>query len=129
MYKAGWKGGRWSAICDRCGFRFHSDELIKEWDGLRVCKPCWEPRHPQDLIRIKPEKVAPPWTRPEHEDNFLYVCSLWGAGAYADLAEADCARADNVFFTYDYLLELQGSFLLYLDEDPLYLFDSELGYE
>lgn len=104
MYKAGWKSGRWSAICDRCGFRFHSDELIKEWDGLRVCRPCLEPRHPQDLIRIKSERVVPPWTRPESEDTFQFICSLQTASGYADLAAADCARADNTFFTYENLI-------------------------
>lgn len=53
-----------SAECDRCGFIYKREELIKEWTNLMVCSPCWDPRHPQDMI--KAPRVAPPlpWTRP-----------------------------------------------------------------
>lgn len=130
MSTQGWKPGRWKATCDRCGFRFHSDKLKLEWDGLRVCQPCWEPRHPQDFLKIPPETIAPPWVRPEPQDIFLYVCSLWGASAYADLAEADCARADNTTFTYDYLVDFKNEDLysmLLLGDGLLQLGDSQLG--
>lgn len=93
MPKQGWKPGRWSAICDRCGLEYNSDQLKTEWTGLMVCAPCWEPRHPQDFIRARPEKIVPPWTRPEPEDTFIYVCSIFAWGG-ADTAEADCAQAD-----------------------------------
>ena len=71
MYRKGWKPGRWSAICDRCGFRYHSDAILKEWTGLMVCNPCHDSRHPQDFIRVRSEHVVPPWTRPEPIDIFL----------------------------------------------------------
>jgi len=35
------------AICDRCGFEYRYLELRKEWNGLRVCQECYEPKHPQ----------------------------------------------------------------------------------
>lgn len=92
-YKPGWRGGRWSAICDRCGFRFHSDKIKTEWTGLKVCGSCWEPRNPQDFLRLHPEKIVPPWARPEASDSFLYICTIWAQGG-ADYAEADCAQAD-----------------------------------
>ena len=50
------KPGCWNVICDRCGFEYKSDELRKEWNGLMVCKPCWEPRHPMDLMRARQEQ-------------------------------------------------------------------------
>ena len=35
------------AICDRCGFEFPYISLQKEWNGLKVCTDCFEPKHPQ----------------------------------------------------------------------------------
>lgn len=59
--------GAWNADCDRCGFSFKNDRLKLEWTGLRVCSgpgtnDCWEPRHPQESLRGKPDRQAPPWT-------------------------------------------------------------------
>lgn len=102
-----WKPGRWSAICDVCGFRFHSDAMYKRWDGLMVCSKDFETRHPSDFIRAKKETITPPWTRPEQTDVFTTVCYLWTASSYSDLATADCATADTATFTYEYLLELK----------------------
>lgn len=130
MSTQGWKPGRWKAVCDRCGFRFHSDQLKLEWDGLRVCQPCWEPRHPQDFLKVFPDTIAPPWVRPEPQDSFLYICSLWGASGYADLAEADCARADNTTFSYSDLVIFKNEQLynyLLLGDGLLQLGDGQLG--
>lgn len=63
-----YKKGDHLAICDECGQRFYASELQKRWDGAMVCSVDWEPRHPQDLIRVRPEKGAKPWTRPEGTD-------------------------------------------------------------
>jgi hypothetical protein len=38
--------------------------LIKRWDGFMVDKDCWEPRHPQDLLRAKPDDQSVPWSSP-----------------------------------------------------------------
>jgi hypothetical protein len=103
----GWKPGRWSAICDVCGFKFHSDAMRKRWDGLMVCHKDYETRHPQEFIRPVPEKITPEWTRPEPADTFLSVCYLWEDSAYADLAAADCATADTTTYTYTFLSELK----------------------
>lgn len=67
--------GQWNAICDRCGFKFKSNQLRMEWTGLRVCdgggtNKCWEPRHPQDLVRARKDQQSVPWTRPEPADQF-----------------------------------------------------------
>jgi hypothetical protein len=61
--------GEWNAICDRCGFRHKASALMDEWTGLKVCKECWEPRHPQDLIGNPRTESPPPWTRPEPTDG------------------------------------------------------------
>jgi hypothetical protein len=73
--------GDWLAICDVCGFRFHASQLQKRWDGLMVCKEDMESRHPQDLLHVPRPEQAPPWTRPEPEDNEVtpdYVASTVG---------------------------------------------------
>lgn len=71
-----WSVGEWNALCDQCGMKRKSDQLQERWDGMMVCKPtikvgCWEPRHPQELIRPIPDNYAVPWTRPEPADQFV----------------------------------------------------------
>ena len=63
--------GKWQAICDVCGFSFLNDQLKDRWDGLKVCAKDWEPRHPQDYLRVPPERPGVPWTRPEPPDVFI----------------------------------------------------------
>lgn len=58
-------------ICDQCGFRFYLSELRKQWDGLKVCKQCFEPRHPQDRLKVRKESPPPKDPRPEREDVYL----------------------------------------------------------
>jgi len=61
--------GQWNACCDRCGIKYKSSQLRKEWTGLMVCTgpntaDCWEARHPQDRVRGVRDLQAPPWSRP-----------------------------------------------------------------
>lgn len=95
--------GTWAAICDRCGFRFPSDEITKEWQGLMVCDKCFETRHPQDFIRGVPDNPAPPWTRPEPPDEFISWCPITQISAYAGTAGAGCAQAGQTFHSFDLL--------------------------
>lgn len=40
--------GKYSrAQCDRCGFVYKYTELKTEWNNLKVCYDCFEPKHPQ----------------------------------------------------------------------------------
>ena len=63
--------GEWNALCQRCGFVHKSGHIRREWTGLMVCKECWEPRHPQEDVRSKVDKQAPPWSSPEPDDVFI----------------------------------------------------------
>lgn len=56
--------GQWNAACDRCGGTFKSRQIRTEWTGLRVCRDCWDPRHPQDFAKGKRDDQAAPWVRP-----------------------------------------------------------------
>ena len=40
-------GKRAKAICDRCGFEYKLNQLKEEWNGLKTCPTCFEPKHPQ----------------------------------------------------------------------------------
>lgn len=68
-----YKAGVWNAICDRCGFEHKSDQLRSEWTGLMVCGPCYETRHPQDLLRVPREQGSVAWSRPSPTDTFVDV--------------------------------------------------------
>ncbi len=35
------------AQCDRCAFEYPLNQLKKEWNGLKTCPECYEPKHPQ----------------------------------------------------------------------------------
>lgn len=70
------KSGQWNAICDRCGFEYKSAKLRREWTGIMACSGpgtngCYEPRHPQDMVRGRKDKQAPQWVRPEPDDTFI----------------------------------------------------------
>lgn len=71
-----YRHGSWLAVCHRCGFEYLAHQLAKEWTGLRVCcgpgtNGCFEPRHPQDFVRGKADRQAPPWTSPKPPDVFV----------------------------------------------------------
>lgn len=73
-----YKHGSYNAICDRCGFKYKAEQLRQEWTGSMTCfggetNQCWEPRHPLDLIRPKPESTAPQEVSPEVTDTFVSV--------------------------------------------------------
>ena len=88
-----YKPGVWNCICDQCGRKRKSDEVRKRWDGYMVCSDtCWEPRHPLDFIRSRPERVGVPFSRPEPTDTFVEgtSCTLETRLARAGYGSAGC---------------------------------------
>lgn len=76
------KGG-YNVICDRCGFEFKSFQVRKTWDGLIVCKEDWEPRHPQDLIRVPSEtSQTVPDPRPEPAPTYITLPNIYVEEVY-----------------------------------------------
>jgi hypothetical protein len=65
--------GDYNAICDVCGFQYKASQLRRRWDGVMVCQTDFETRHPQDLIRSRRERPAPPWTRRPPADLFVVL--------------------------------------------------------
>ncbi len=104
------KSGSYNGICDVCGFKFKFTELRKRWDGLIVCNKDFENDHPQKYIRVRESGLAVPEARPRPEDVFIGpTCTLWGASGYADIAEADCARADVSTIPYAILVAMKAA--------------------
>jgi len=54
----GYQAGNHWFECERCGVDYRANEGKREWTGLVVCKNCWEPRHPQDMVRSKEDNTA-----------------------------------------------------------------------
>jgi hypothetical protein len=69
--------GQWNALCMRCGFKFKSSRIRREWTGLRVCQGCLDHRHPQEFVKGKADRQAPPWTSPEPTDTFIVAQVDW----------------------------------------------------
>lgn len=63
------KKGQNNVICDRCGFKYKSDQVRKEWTGFYVCNSCWETRQPQDFVRGVKDDQSTVVDRPEQTDN------------------------------------------------------------
>jgi hypothetical protein len=68
-----YKSGDWLIICDSCSRKIKASESRLRWDGFRVCKDDWEPRHSLDFIRVKADKQSVPYSRPQPADVFVSV--------------------------------------------------------
>ena len=74
------KLGDWNTVCYQCGFKRKASELVRNWQGYRVCPEHNEPRQPQDFVRAVPDIQAPPWTQPMPSTQFTYVNVQIGVG-------------------------------------------------
>lgn len=61
------------AICDRCGGKRRLLGLRREWSGLMVCGPCFDPRPAHlDPPVIDPREGMPlPNARPRQPERFI----------------------------------------------------------
>lgn len=68
------RNGTWNATCDQCGQPFKASSLIRDGQtrgALRVCHECYDPLHPQELMRPAVDPKPVPWSRPEPPDIFV----------------------------------------------------------
>jgi len=76
---AGWRSGDHWVECMRCGFDIRQSDALKQWNGLIVCKECFETRHPQELIRSIPDNAqAKGLVNPSSPDIFITVTGYSG---------------------------------------------------
>lgn len=105
MKRTKWPGN-WKVACHVCGMWHPSSEIKKRWDGLLVCEKDWETRHPQTLIKVRGETAVPSFVSKDPTDSFTLVCDINTSSGYADMGVADCAKASNTQFTYQFLVQL-----------------------
>lgn len=91
------KNGSWNGVCDVCGFRFKADQLVRRWDGAMVCHKDFEPRHPQDFIRVRDERISVPFSRPEVD---VFVPQTTGVMIPEYISLVDNLVAVASFFRY-----------------------------
>lgn len=77
-YSSAISGDPW-VQCDRCGRRVRLSQSKKTWDGLRVCIPDWDPKHPQLSIRARVDRQAVYDGRPQSPDRFV---ETYGFGSF-----------------------------------------------
>jgi hypothetical protein len=107
--KSYYKPNTWNAICDVCGFQYKADEMRIRWDGLFVCKEDWELDHPQKYLRVREDGMAVSGpVRQDTDPTYIQFCYIYSRNAFANLAEADCARADIVVPSYTFLNNLKN---------------------
>ena len=62
------------ALCDRCGQQFDYSSLRKEWTGFRVCRECYELKHPQLEPRPVPFEPQALWhPRPDRKESLEVI--------------------------------------------------------
>lgn len=71
----GWmyKSGSWNIVCDRCSTQVKANKIRQEWTGLLVCQSCYEPRHEQEFLKIRQDRISVPFSRPEPTEVFVGV--------------------------------------------------------
>lgn len=68
--------GDWNALCDVCGFEYKASELLDRWDGNKVCKQDWEPRHVLDFFRPLVDHTEVPWSREDSALSSYFVINV-----------------------------------------------------
>ena len=75
----------WGA-CDRCGQRFLLNSLRKEWQGLKTCQSCYEPKHPQlEPRRNVSDAIALQEPRPIPDDTYNVYIGQIGASSFGSV--------------------------------------------
>lgn len=90
----GWsyKSGDWWVSCDICSKQTRASEIKKRWDGFLVCPDDFEHRHPQDLIRVRQDRISVPFSRPDPEEIYVAVSYI-------------TIYVDDGYVDYDYFVE------------------------
>ncbi len=72
----GYQPGNHWLTCDRCGCFVRSAAAKKTWDGYVVCPDDWEPRHPQDFVRSRNDRIAPEGYVRSDGDGSIFIQSF-----------------------------------------------------
>ena len=93
-------GAHAKAICDRCGLSYPYLTLREEWNGLRTCQDCWEPKHPALDPVVVTDAQALRFPRPStHKREDARVVITSGVSTFGRMGPdggALIGRADSV---------------------------------
>jgi len=111
MSKNYYVSGEFNVTCDVCSRKIKASESRQRWDGFRVCLDDWEPRHEQDFVRARQDKISVPFTRPKETPAFLLISVLDDNTSTTDtiITEYEANRyivdtalpTETLLFTYD----------------------------
>ncbi len=59
--------------CPICGFKKRVSEGGYNSDKEFVCKECWDPKHPQESVKARTDRISARISRPEPTDTFIDV--------------------------------------------------------
>lgn len=92
-----YKSGEHNVTCDRCGQEYLSSEVRTEWTGDVVCDGCYDPRHEQEFLRMKADKIAPNPEFVRKPPTEVYVTKLCSTrSAIPGVAIPGCAIPGHV---------------------------------
>lgn len=69
----GYRPGDFLRICDDCGTKQYASNTQKKWNGMIVCRACFETRNPQDFVRARHDNQRVPEPRPEYTGARLRI--------------------------------------------------------
>ena len=101
--------GGYNCVCDVCGLKYKASDLLKRWDGLMVCKYDWEPRHPQEFIKVVPDHTKLSFIRSDSDGIDVaptYDCSVIDEVSWS-------SHALNAFFAASADTDNQQTYTLY----------------
>lgn len=101
-----YKRGRHVVICQQTGKAKYDDEVVRQYDGLIVARGEADPQHPQELIRMRPERPArQPLNPPAATDTFVNYSNRVLMESTSEV-------------TLDFVLTETGGFVLLEDNTP-----------
>lgn len=105
--------GSWNCICDSCSIKVKASETKQRWDGLIVCRNCFEMRQPQDFVKARQDKITVPFTRPRPTDAFILVQGVNDPVSIVDVLTTNATYTRNIndFVTVVDVLAKQNSFI------------------
>lgn len=117
-YSPGYQKGNHWIIDDVSGFAIRANDARKRWDNMWMESDDWEPRHPQDFVRARHDKIAPDApVRPDDDGDEVFHSNLCPMDAVACEAIAGCAIAGLDQNTGEHQKVPEGTFNNSLDDD------------
>lgn len=100
-------GDHW-VISDRSGKKIRASEARREWNGPVVHESEYDPRHPQDFVKVPADKQSVPHARPRPADTFMgpkktTIAATHAAGetTITVASSGDFSAADNIYVMLD----------------------------